>query len=319
MNSKNSFNNWLAEFLDTLDQEEQENVEKIWKEAKKTDESQNVSVSEKEKDDVFANIASQTGIDTEAKQDKPQTAEIRTLNWRWIAAAAVIIIAAGLSFLTIPVQYSASYGELTTVTLPDESTVTLNSGSSITYNRLFNFTDREVSLEGEAYFEVKNGNLPFKVHTSNAIVKVLGTSFNIRSWQDSKVPETSVLLTEGSLAFYPTKNPDESVILEPGQKSILKNFDGIPEQPFDVSKDKTLAWMNNQFAFENMPLIQIIREIERRFDLDIQVKPQEVLFDTLTIYYNQKVDAEQIVQDICQSKALNYRKINGGFIIENKR
>lgn len=319
MNSKNSFNNWLKKFLDELDQEKQENVEKIWTEAKRTDESQNVSVSEKEKDNVFANITSQTGIDTENKQNKPQTAEIRTLNWRWIAAAAIIIIGAGLYFFTIPVQYSASHGEIATVTLPDESTITLNSGSSITYNRLFNFTDREVSLEGEAYFEINNGNLPFKVNTSNAIVKVLGTSFNIRSWQDSSVPETSVLLTEGSLAFYSTKNPDKSVILEPGQKSSLKNFDGIPEQPFDVSKDKTLAWMNDQFAFEKMPLVQIIREIERRFDLNIQVEPKEVLSDTLTIYYNQKVNAEQIIQDICQSKALNYRKINGGFIIENQR
>ncbi len=321
MNSKNSFNNWLNKFLDELDQEKQENVEKIWTEAKRTDESQKVSVSEEEKDKVFATIASQTGIDTDTKDkdDEPKPTKIRTLNWRWIAAAATIVIAAGLSYLAIPVQYSASYGEMATVTLPDQSTVTLNSGSSITYNRLFNLIDREVSLEGEAYFEVENRNLPFIVHTSNATVKVLGTSFNIRSWKDSPVPETSVLLTEGSLAFYPTEKPDKSVILEPSQKSSLKNIDGIPEQPFDVSKDKTLAWMNNQFAFENVPLIQIIREIERRFDLNIQVEPKEVLFDTLTIYYNNKVDADQIVQDICQSKALKYRKINGGFIIENKR
>lgn len=316
MSSNNTSNNWFKEFLDKFEQEEQEDIEKIWKEAGKVDESRNISVSEEEKDDVFANVISRTGIDTGTQDTDIQPEKVRTLKWRWIAAAAVFIIAAGLSFLTIPVQKSASYGEISTVTLPDESKVTLNSGTSITYNRLFNFTDREVSLKGEAYFEVKEGDQPFLVHTSNATVKVLGTSFNIRSWQDIQIPETSVILTEGSLAFYPTGKPDKSITLEPSQKSTLQNIDGTPKEPVEVSKEKTLAWMNNQFAFEEMPLIKIIREIERRFDLKIRIEPKEILFDTLTIYYNQKVKAEQIINDICQSKALSYRKINGGYLIE---
>lgn len=316
MNSKNDSYNRLKEFLDKLDPEQQEHVEKIWEEAGETDQSKNISVTEKEKNDVFANITSRTGIGAESKDVNSQPQNIRTLDWKWIAAAAIIIIAAGLSFLTIPVQYSASYGEMATVTLPDESQIMLNSGSTISYNRLFNFMDREVSLEGEAYFEVEKGEIPFVVHTSNAAVKVLGTSFNIRSWQNNSVPETSVYLTEGALAFYPAGKPDKSVTLESGQKSSFQSNEGMPKEPIELSKEKGLAWMNNHFAFEEMPMIQIIREIERRFNLNIRVEPKEILLDTLTIYYNQEVNAEKIINDICQTKALSYRKVNGGYVIE---
>ena len=318
MHSDDSTNNWLKEFLDKLDPERKNDAERIWNEAPKTDDSQHVSVSEKEKEDVFSNIMAETGINPGARPKQGKIEQESVSKWKWMAAAAVILIAAGLSYLTIPINYSAPYGEMATVTLPDDSRVTLNSGTSISYNRLFSFVDRDVSLQGEAYFEVERGDIPFIVHTSNASVKVLGTSFNIRSWSQELDNETSVVLTEGSLAFYPESRPDQSVILKPGEKSVLNEKSGTPLQPIPVDKDKALAWTDNRFAFESMPFVQIIREIERRFDLDIQVEPREVLFDTLTVYYNKKVNAEQIIQDICQSKALNFRKINGGFVIEDQ-
>lgn len=319
MKSENSSKNWLEKYLGNLDPEQKKNVKDIWKEAEKTDESRHISVSEKEKKDVFSNIISETGINPDLhslkeQEDKQDTDTV--FKWKWIAAAAVILIAAGLSYLTIPVNYSAPYGEKLSVTLPDDSQVTLNSGSSISYNRLFSFADRDISLQGEAFFEVKENEIPFIVHTSNASIKVLGTSFNIRSWSNEPSSETSVVLTEGSLAFYPAGRPDNSVILKPGEKSILNPNYGTPRQPIKVDQDKALAWLDNRFAFESMPFVQIVREIERRFNLDIKVEPKEVLFDTLTVYYNKQVDAEQIIKDICQSKALNFRKINGGYVIE---
>lgn len=319
MQNNNSSNNWLERFLDKLDPGQRNDVQKIWDKAPATDDSRHVSISDKEKEDVFSNIMSETGIDSGSGKMQKDSDEDSQSAWKWMAAAAVILIAAGLSYLTIPINYSAPYGETLTVTLPDDSRVTLNSGTSISYNRLFSFIDRDISLQGEAYFEVEKDDIPFIVHTSNASVKVLGTSFNIRSWAYESDNETSVVLTEGSLAFYPEGKPDKSVILNPGEKSVLKQKNGTPLQPVSVEKKRALAWMENRFAFESMTFIQIIDEIERRFDLDIQVQPKEVLFDTLTIYYNKNVNAEQIIQDICQTKALSFRKINGGFVIEDQR
>lgn len=319
MHSDKSSKKWLKKFLDSLDPHQRKNAEKIWDKASETDDSKRVNISDSEKEEVFSNIMSETGINPEkVNQDQISDRE-NSSAWKWIAAAAVIIIAAGLSYLTIPINYSAPYGEMLTVTLPDDSKVTLNSGTSISYNRLFNIIDRDISLQGEAFFEVEKDDIPFIVHTSNASVKVLGTSFNIRSWAHDMDNETSVILTEGSLAFYPEGQPDQSVILKPGQKSVLKENSGTPMQPVSVDKKRALAWTENRFSFESMSFVQIIDEIERRFDLNIQVQPEEVLTDTLTIYYNKNVEAEQIIQDICQTKALNYRKINGGFIIEDRK
>lgn len=78
-----------------------------------------------------------------------------------------------------------------------------------------------------------------------------------------------------------------------------------------------MAWIENRFAFERRPLGEIIREIERRFDITVTVQPRQILLDSLTIYYSNEISAEQIIQDICQSKALNYREANGGYIIES--
>ena len=320
MQNDNSSHSWFKQFLDTLDPDSKKNIEKIWESAPKTDDSRKISISDEEKSDIFSNIMSETGIqpDTDAKSPIETTSDDKASAWKWMAAAAVILIAAMLSYLTIPINYSAPNGEMMVVTLPDNSRVTLNSGTSISYNRLFNYIDRDVSLQGEAFFEVEKDELPFIVHTSNASVKVLGTAFNIRSWSQELDKETSVVLTEGSLAFYPEGRPDESVILKPGQKSILSDTEGTPTTPVAVDEKRALAWTENRFAFESMSLVQIIGELERRFDLDIEVEPKEVLFDTLTIYYNKDVNAEQIIQDICQSKALNFRKINGGYLIESQ-
>lgn len=316
MNSDNTSDNWLKQFLEKLDPQERREAEQIWEESKRTDESQNITLSEKEKRDVFSNIASQTGISIGPESVNSQAYDTKVLKWKWVAAAAIILIAAGISYLTIPVEYSAPYGRMESVVLPDDSQITLNSGSTVTYSRLYNYLDRDVSLQGEAFFEVEKGELPFVVHTSNASVKVLGTSFNVRSWQDEPQPQTSVTLTEGSLSFYPSGQPENSVILKPGETSNILDENGTPTEPVEVSRDRALAWLDNHFAFEAMPFIQIIREIERRFDLNIRVQPKDVLLDTLTIYYNKKVNAEQIIRDISQSKGLSYRKINGGYVIE---
>ena len=316
MNSDNTSGNWLKQFLEKLGPQERKEAEQIWEESKKTDESQDITVSEQEKRDIFSNIASQTGINIDTQSTDTQPEDIKILTWKWVAAAAVILIAAGISYLTIPVEYSAPYGEMESVILPDNSQITLNSGSTITYNRLYSYLDRDVSLQGEAFFEVKKGELSFVVHTSNASVKVLGTSFNVRSWQDDPQLQTSVTLSEGSLAFYPSGQPEKSVTLNPGETSSIFKESGTPTEPLEVSRDRALAWLDNHFAFEAMPFVQIIREIERRFDLNIRVQPKDVLFDTLTIYYNKKVNAEQIIRDISQSKGLSYRKVNGGYVIE---
>lgn len=316
MSSGNTSKNKFEEWLNSLDPDRRKDMEHLWDAAKKTDDSKTVSVNEDEKADAFNEIIAATNM-KKPTQIKPLVPEEKSSNgWKWMAAAATILIVSGLSYLTLPVTVTAPRGEMVSIELPDNSSITLNSGSTLSYSRLYNYWGRELSLEGEAFFEVQKNSNEFIVHTSNATVKVLGTSFNLKSWQSDPGAETSVVLTEGSLAFYPAGNPTQAVVLKAGEKSSLQNAQLSPEKPLPAAKEKALAWMQNRFAFENQQIVQIIMELERRFDLSITVNPKQILTDSLTIYYNNEVSAEQIIRDISQSKGLTYRRVNRGFIIE---
>lgn len=313
MKDRNSFKNRFKDWLNQLTPSQLEDAEMLWEQAEKTDDSRRVSVSDQEKEQVFAEISAQTEIGKE----KPAK-NIDRSTWKWVAAAAVIILAAGLGYLTIPVTVYAPYGKTASVTLRDGTEITLNSGTTVTYSRLYGYLERVITLEGEAYFDVQKGNQPFSVHTSNATVTVLGTAFNLRSWPEDTGQETTVTLEEGSLAFYALGNAENSVLLKPGEQSTLHADLDKPTSPHQVETNRSLAWMDSRFAFEEQTLTQIIKEIERRFNLSISIQPESIRNDTLTIYYSKEVGAEQIIQDICQSKALNFRKVNGGYVIESR-
>jgi len=310
---KERFKTWLSK----LDPSRRKDVETLWERAGEADESRNLNLSDEEKRQAFSKIAAETGLQIDNNRQQTKIGPKKIDSWKWYVAAAVVILAAGLSYLTIPVQVSVPYGETASLILPDQSQLTLNSGTTITYSRLYGYLEREISLEGEAFFDVRKGEHPFTVHTSTATVKVLGTRFNLRSWQSDPGAETVVTLQEGSLALYAPGQPEKSVVLEPGESSKIRANIEKPTNPTKVNTERSLAWLENRFAFERRTVGEIIREIERRFDISVIVQPTVILSDTLTIYYNKDVAAEQIIRDISQSKGLNFREVNGGYVIES--
>lgn len=325
MSNNNHISELISYWLKKIDPKDRSTVEKLWQEAQKTDDTEQVTITKEEKAKALAHIkgelnltATQDDKDEESIQFSPDSAPVTFLNWRWVAAAAIILIAAGISYLFIPVRVTAPYGEQKVVQLPDHSQVTLNSGSTLSYNRLFGITNRHTRLEGEAFFEVESGNDAFVVETFNAAVQVIGTKFNLRAWPSELEPETMVTLTEGKLSFQSLSEPENPVILTPGEKSSLRKNEINPSQPDKASIENTMAWMGNRFMFENRPLYQIIPELERRFDITIEVKASRILTDSLTIYYSNNIEAEQIINEICLSQGVSYRAINNGYVIENR-
>ena len=106
--------------------------------------------------------------------------------------------------------------------LPDGSTVWLNAGSKLTYNKNFNTATREVELSGEAYFDVKKDeHHPFIIHTSAMHIKVLGTAFNVKSYPGDKSSETSLI--RGSIEVTMNNRPQEKIILHPSEKLVVMN------------------------------------------------------------------------------------------------
>ncbi|MDZ7682815.1 MAG: FecR domain-containing protein [Fodinibius sp.] len=175
-------------------------------------------------------------------------------HWRWVSAAAVMLVIVAAGILWMPQTVTAPRGEFATVTLPDGSTVELNSGSKLQYNRLYGITNRSVSISGEAFFVVEEGDLPFTVLTNGATVQVTGTRFNVRSWHEYPQGETEVAVEEGSVAFYPGNKPSRSVTLERGQLSRWAPTLKKPSNPESISVEKVSAWRSGKLNFDQKSL-----------------------------------------------------------------
>ena len=149
-----------------------------------------------------------------------------------------------------------------TKTLPDDSEVTLNALSAISFNEKQWSTQRSVTLDGEAFFEVTKGNT-FTVNTDMGEVTVLGTSFNVFN----RETDFSVTCFSGSVQV---KSNDDQVILKPGQKTRIDKQSGrLTVQDFNPQQSAT--WRIGEFYFDAVELTMVIRELERQFDIKIEV------------------------------------------------
>ena len=151
-----------------------------------------------------------------------------------------------------------------TLTLSDGTKVWLNSQSKIRYPVIFNDITREVYLEGEAYFEVtKDSRHPFHVNARNGVnIKVLGTSFNVRSYTDENAIET--VLEEGSVRMSQGK---DSVILSPGNKATY-----LPNEPIRLTTVNTelyTAWRHGQYIFMEESVENILKQLSRWYDIEV--------------------------------------------------
>jgi len=150
------------------------------------------------------------------------------------------------------------------VTLSDGTRVWLNAASSLSYPTVFNGKDRSVTLNGEAYFEVAhNASQPFIVHTPDQEVKVLGTDFNINCYKDEN--RTVTTLVTGSVSRVDGRQ-GAALQLHPGEQAVLDkaNFD---RTVVDVSL--YTAWKDGDFRFRATPLAEVLRQLERWYDLDV--------------------------------------------------
>jgi len=152
------------------------------------------------------------------------------------------------------------------VSLPDGSHVWLNASSSIRYPTSFTGKDRTVEITGEAYFEVAHDALhPFHVKVSGMDVQVLGTHFNINSYQDEGGTKTTLL--EGKVKII---NSSGVVLLKPGQQAQATT--GQLRVVNDVDLETAVAWKNGYFNFKKESIQIIMRQLSRWYDVNIEYK-----------------------------------------------
>lgn len=166
-------------------------------------------------------------------------------------------------------------GELYQIELPDGSAVWLNSATSLKFPTQFVGNQREVSINGEAYFEIqKDKKKPFIVKTSMADVTVLGTHFNVSSYSDDGFFATT--LVEGSVKLSASNQGITTVILKPGQKGSLIKGNNSPINVKEVEVYQEIAWKDGKFFFEKEKLGTILTKLSRWYNADFKFEDQSV-------------------------------------------
>lgn len=214
-------------------------------------------------------------IATEQKVAAPTT--VVTMSYRqWmlrIAATITLLITSGFLF-NIYMNDSTSLQEIVTaeelmqdITLPDGSIVAINKYSTLSFPKTFSEKERVVILEGEGFFKVtKNMNQPFIVKTKNSEIKVLGTAFNVRAYENE--PNTLIEVEEGSVAFnIPALN--QKRILKANDKIIFNNSDATISE-IEVLDWQDIAWKSKKLNFDNQPLSEILEYINTNFDTKVE-------------------------------------------------
>lgn len=192
--------------------------------------------------------------------------------------------------------------------LPDGTTGWLNSNSSVEYNGNF-VHNRQVTLKGEAFFDVfKDSKRPFILNTPEINIKVLGTKFNIASYEDETTVD--VVLEEGKLIFS-DKNMKESYTMKPNELLIYdKTRKDISTEV--VQPQKYSSWTEGKLVFRNDPLDIIVRRLERWYDIDVEVNGnylQDLRWRATFV----DESLEQVLYYLKRSLPIDYKIVNSGF------
>lgn len=243
-----------------------------------------------------------------SKIENSAPTQIRKLNFYFRAAAAVAILVLGIYGVTSVFSKSrivTNLAEQTTFSLPDKSVVVLNAGSKIKWEKR-NFNDlRQLSLNGEAYFDVEKGN-KFVIETPNGTVEVLGTQLNVFSRNN----EFRVSCISGKVRV--AANSSEQIIL-PGETAEL-TANGIIKNTLQ-NPEKIAAWQQGVFYFEDKPVVSIFAELERQFNISIKYKGLENRYITATFSNKNLKEALDIV---CIPMELEYEIKNNKVTIYEK-
>lgn len=212
-----------------------------------------------------------------------QTTSLRRPTWTIAAIAMIAVVVMGFVWgtwlaseqLASPVTISTKLGERSQVTLPDGTKVWLNSCSRVEYSSSLFSRKRQVTMDGEAYFEVApNKHSPFIVTADGLAIRVLGTRFNIRC-DEEKNNVTTVLLA-GSVMAYESEQETNSCHLKPSQSVI---FNTQSKQMMIVNcpeAENSIQWIEGRLHFDHMPFSEIAQELERYFNVNIIFKDESL-------------------------------------------
>lgn len=251
---------------------------------------------------------------------KIRTNTTKRVTWRVAAILLPFIFILGLgiyinnSFNIIgKTTYTELYipnGEKAHIVFQDGSEAIINSSTKIKFPKMFGLHKREIELEGEAYFKInQNRHRPFIVKTDRSNIKVLGTSFNVSAYKNESL--INVTLDEGAIEFNTSNN---SCLLSPGQQLTFdKTNNQYSVRQLKNSENNSL-WTSNILHFSDTPLSQTIKILERRFNVQFDVKNKQALDYTFTITTEAK-SIEAVLSEIEMISPIRFIQKDGKYEI----
>lgn len=212
-------------------------------------------------------------------------------------------------------QMIVPYGKRSFITLSEGTKVWLNSGSKLIFPPVFKGNRREVTIEGEAFFDIAhNAESPFYVNTDAFSVKVYGTKFNVQAYRQDQ--GYNIVLVEGKVSMNSNRDLQaQEVFLAPSQKaSIIKGDDKIEVVTVE-STDIYTAWVNGYLTFSNEELADLLERVSRYYNAEIEIEPNaniETIYGKLDL----KDDLERVLDGIAFISKTSYIKQGNKYIFK---
>ncbi len=257
------------------------------------------------------------------KAEKPIAAKRTiTLQRLWqVAASVVILVGIGWVMNHLLVEpsnpalahvFECPKGDRVKINLADGSVVWLNAASKITLPQTFSVQDRRLALEGEACFEVKSDrDHPFIIDVADRQVKVTGTSFNVRYYPNENLFQTT--LREGKVAVL---SNDELVNLKPGEQLNIDTQDGVATIVRDVDVEQYMAWREGRFEFENMPMEELIQNVERWYNHEIIINDTALMKLNFSGVLKHNKSIEHFMEVLSLSHPITYKILEDTIVVE---
>lgn len=246
--------------------------------------------------------------------------------FRYVAAACVIF-----AFFTSAVWYigsktrqqklaletviSTPTGQRTEIFLADGTQVWLNAGSRLTLSNSFQLRDRKVKLEGEAYFKVSHDKThPFYVESSDLLLKVIGTEFDIKAYVDDT--DIKVVLVDGSLELF--KEPRKSempLIMEAGQLATFSRINNEVQLHSGIDTDLYTSWRNGEFKFYKMSFAEISKQLESNYGVKFIFKNEAIKKLTFTGSFHNTETLPDLMKIMAISLPFKYSITNDTVVI----
>jgi ferric-dicitrate binding protein FerR (iron transport regulator) len=199
-------------------------------------------------------------------------------------------------------EYYTQKGERSTLLLSDGTSIHLNSATRVRFPVVFAKEKREVFLDGEGFFEVAHSkSSPFIVHTADANIRVVGTTFDVTSYSEDH--KTQVIVSEGQVAFAGTQQQNVVLLNRNQMSCVIKG--GCPTTAEVIRTDKYLAWLKNQMVFENATFAEVIKQLSRKYDVAFEVHDPNLLNRHIVATYGNE-SLSQIIRSLSFSLRFQY-------------